>query len=210
MPERLLRELTRLAARTEGLGWFAARMQALPLLDVEPLRLPVCDKISSFRAGLQYGPARARPGGREPLVSASTLPAVEALLRAIPNLRWQQTYTEADGFSRAWLDNYGWVYLISPDGRSQSSEMRLSIGYWGAGQHFDEHSHAPEETYLILAGQARFHSEGRPSRDAGPGDTIHHAPHQKHAIDMVPGPLLAAPFWRGEDLLKKSDLGTQT
>ncbi len=87
--------------------------------------------------------------------------------------------------------------------------MRISIGYWGAGQHYDEHSHAPEETYLILAGRAQFFSEGRAMREAGAGETVHHAPHQKHAICMTPGPLLAAAFWRGEDLLKKSDLGRE-
>ncbi|UWQ33714.1 hypothetical protein K3555_04110 [Leisingera sp. M527] len=195
MPAQLLHELTQLAARTEGLGWFAARMQSLPLLEVALHRLPVCGKISALRTRwAQDGPAQD---------------AVAALIDAIPALRWQQTYTEADSFSRDWLDNYGWVNMVSPEGLYQSDEMRLSIGYWGAGQHYGEHSHAPEETYLILAGQARFHSEGRAAQDAGPGDTIHHAPHQKHAIDMVPGPLLAAAFWRGEDLLKKSDLGTR-
>lgn len=194
MPVRLLQELTQLAARTEGLAWFAARMQGLPVLDAEPLRLPVCNRIEKLAVS-----------GKQ--VSEATAPAVTALASALPRLRWQQTYTEADGFTRDWLDNYGWVNLISPEGLYQSDEMRLSIGYWGTGQHYGEHSHAPEETYLILAGQARFDSEGRPARDAGPGDTIHHAPHQKHAIDMVPGPLLAAAFWRGDDLLKKSELG---
>ncbi|WP_291731369.1 dimethylsulfonioproprionate lyase family protein [Leisingera sp. F5] len=204
MPARLLQELTHLAIRTKGLGWFAARMQGLAVLDVEPRHLPVCNRVSELVPVVS--PA-AQPG---PAVSAGTLPVVQALAEAIQRLRWQQSYTEDDGFSRAWLDNYGWVNLVSPEGLYRSDEMRLSIGYWGAGQHYDEHSHAPEETYLILAGQARFHSEGRPPRNAGPGDTIHHAPHQKHAIDMVPGPLLAAAFWRGEDLLKKSDLGTTT
>lgn len=211
MPARLLQELTKLAARTEGLGWYAARMQDLPFLEVAPRRLPVCGKVGALRGdGVHSSPAPASLGRREQTSAGSTQGAVAALIDAIPNLRWQQTYTEADGFSREWLDNYGWVNLISPEGLYQSSELRLSIGYWGAGQHYDEHSHAPEETYLILAGRARFHSEGRPPRDAGPGDTIHHAAHQRHAIDMVPGPLLAAAFWRGEDLLKKSDLGAHT
>ncbi|WP_051371813.1 dimethylsulfonioproprionate lyase family protein [Leisingera aquimarina] len=203
MPARLLQELTQLAARTEGLEWFAPRMQDLPLLDAEPRQLPVCTRISKL---LPAAALASRPG---PSVSAGTLPVVKALIAALPRLKWQQTYTKADGFSRNWLDNYGWVNLISPEGLYHSNEMRLSIGYWGAGQHYTEHSHAPEETYLILAGQARFHSQGRPPRDAIPGDTIHHALHQKHAIDMVPGPLLAAAFWRGEDLLRKSDLGAR-
>ncbi|WP_193747597.1 dimethylsulfonioproprionate lyase family protein [Leisingera sp. ANG-M7] len=196
MPARLLQELTQIAARTNGLAWFCTRMQGLPMLEMKPQRLPVCERIEEI----------ASTGGQ---FSEATAPIVAALAAALPRLRWQQTYNEADGFSRDWLDNYGWVNLISPKGLYQSDEMRLSIGYWGTGQHYDEHSHAPEETYLVLAGQARFFSEGRPARDVGPGDTIHHAPHQKHAIDMVPGPLLAAAFWRGDDLLKKSELGAR-
>jgi hypothetical protein len=168
-------------------------MHGLKQVQTEPCLLPVCEKVASLQA--------ARPrGGRVPDV-------VNALIKAIPDLSWQQTYSEADGFSRDWLDNYGWVNLVSPEGLFLSDEMRVSIGYWGEGQQYDEHSHAPEETYLILAGGARFYSEGRAPRDAGAGETVHHAPYQKHAISMTPGPLLAAAFWRGEDLLKKSDLG---
>ncbi|WP_174149585.1 dimethylsulfonioproprionate lyase family protein [Leisingera sp. ANG59] len=196
MPAKLLQELKQLAARTEGLSWFAARMRDLQVLEIAPLRLPVCDRIE-----------KVDDTGRQ--VSRDTAPAVEALPLALPRLRWPQSYTGADGFPRKWLDNYGWVNLVSPEGLYQSSEMRLSIGYWGAGQLYSEHPHAPEETYLILAGRARFRSEGRLPRDAGPGGTIHHAPHQKHAIDMIPGPLLAAAFWRGDELLKKSDLGAR-
>ncbi|NVK15266.1 MAG: hypothetical protein HWE35_13945 [Rhodobacteraceae bacterium] len=197
MPEQLLKELAQLTAGSQELNWFAARMHGLPMLAIKPRRLPVCRKVEELANS-----------GRQNCEAAE--PAVAALASALPRLRWQQTYTAADGFSREWLDNYGWVNLISPEGLYRSEEMRLSIGYWGAGQHYDEHSHAPEETYLILAGQARFQSEGRPARDAGPGDTIRHAPHQKHAIDMVPGPLLAAAFWRGGDLLKKSELGARS
>lgn len=112
MPARLLTELTQLAARTEGLDWFAARMQNLPVLQVEPRRLPVCEKIEELA-----------DAGRQ--VSKATAPVVAALVFALPRVRWQQTYTEADGFSREWLDNYGWVNLISPEGLYQSDEMRL-------------------------------------------------------------------------------------
>lgn len=192
MAERLLQTLTDLARSGPGLlPWFAKRMEELPVAIRPPQHLPVCDLLP----------------GVLPFASDLTRPVVSALTDAAPGLHWQQTYSEADGFSRDWLDNYGWVNLISPEGLYISEEIRVSIGYWGAGQHYDEHSHAPEEVYLILAGQARFHARGRAPVDAGPGDIIHHQPHQKHAIDMVPGPLLAAAFWRGEDLLRKSDLG---
>jgi len=192
MPEPLQQALIALARNSPGpLNWFADRMSGLPCQRMEPRTLPVCKRL----------PATL------PFASDTTRPAVAALIDAAPGLHWQQTYSEADGFSRDWLDNYGWINLVSPEGHYVSDQIRVSIGYWGAGQHYDEHTHAPEEVYLILAGQARFHSEGRAPIDAGPGDTIHHRPYQKHAIDMVPGPLLAAAFWRGADLLRKSDLG---
>lgn len=194
MAEPLLQALIALARNgPEPLSWFADRMSDLPCQQTDAHTLPVCKLL----------PATL------PLASDATRPAVSALINAAPDLHWRQTYTEADGFSRSWLDNYGWINLISPEGLYVSDQIRVSIGYWGAGQHYDEHSHAPEEVYLVLAGRARFHAEGRDPIDAGPGDTIHHRPHQKHAMDMTPGPLLAAAFWRGADLLRKSDLGRE-
>ena len=194
MAERLLQALIDLARNGPGLlPWFAGQMTDLRHQRADPHLLPVCGLLP----------------GTLPLSSETTRPVVSALIDAAPTLHWQQTYTEADGFSRDWLDNYGWINLISPEGLFVSDQIRVSIGFWGAGQHYDEHSHAPEEVYLVLAGGARFHAETREPIDATPGDIIHHRPHQKHAIDMTPGPLLAAAFWRGEDLLRKSDLGRE-
>jgi len=141
-----------------------------------------------------------------PLANALTRPLVTQIAHLADRLHWQQTYTEADGFSRDFLNNYAWLNLISPEGMFVSDTARVTIGYWGQGLTYPEHSHAPEEIYCILAGQAVFHSEGHPPRLASPGETIHHIPHQKHAIDMMPGPLLALVPWRGERLVAKSDL----
>ena len=194
MPTDILDHLQRLATQTGGLlgDWFAPRLSGLQQAQVTPISLPVCAHIAQVL----------------PLAKATTAPAVQALIDAIPTLAWQQTYSRKDGFSQDWLDRYGWVNLVSPKGLFLRDDMRLSIGYWGAGQSYPMHSHAPEETYLILAGSARFSAEGRQTVRAGPGGTVYHTPHQRHAMQMEPGPLLAAAFWRGEALLDKSDLGT--
>jgi len=191
MPENVLQELTKLAATTGSLGWFANRMTGLTRVATEPRPLPVCKLVAKI-SRQQF--------------ATETEGAVRALTICCGQPHWQQSYTEADGFTRNWLDQYGWVNLVSPEGLFQSDEVRISIGYWGAGQRYKEHSHGPEEYYLVLAGQARFFSQGRDVRDVRAGEVVHHAPHQKHAIDMTPGPLLVAAFWRGDDLLKKSDL----
>jgi mannose-6-phosphate isomerase-like protein (cupin superfamily) len=194
MSEALLNAMADLARGMDELAWFADRMTDLPALAIEPQRLPVCDLIVQME------------GGSAAVTCGSTAPAVAALCAAMDGLRWQQTYTLADGFSQDWLDQYGWINLVSPDGIFLSQQMRLSIGYWGAEQVYDEHAHAPEETYVVLAGSALFRSEGRAPVQAGPGDIVHHAPYQRHAIEVTPGPLLAAAFWRGEGLMEKSDL----
>ncbi len=39
---------------------------------------------------------------------------------------------------------------------------------------------------------------GRAPRQCYVGDVIHHRSKQIHAIEIIPGPLLVAAFWRGE------------
>ncbi len=186
-----LNKLTALAEGTsDDLAWFAQQMHGLRPIDVAPHSLPVCALLK----------------GTINMANTRTRTAVQAICDAVPDLRWQQSYTEADGFSAKYLNAYGWFNLISPDGIFRSDTIRVSVGYWGAGQHYKEHWHEPEEFYLVLAGSAEFHSAGSAPRHCKAGDVIHHASNQAHAIDITPGPLLAAAFWRGNGLLTKSSL----
>lgn len=138
------------------------------------------------------------------LANEATRPLVKTLSALRDKLAWQQSYTREDGFDQRYLDHYGWINLLSPDGPIVSQELRLTIGYWGAGLSYPCHWHAPEEVYCILAGHAVFESDGHPPRHCGPGDWVHHRPNQPHAIDMSPGPLLALVPWRGANLTAKS------
>jgi len=192
-PQTLVSSLITLAKSTGGeLAWFAGQMAAVPneTAGMAPNLLPVC---ALLRGSLE-------------LTSALTRPTVRCLVNAAPLLHWQQSYTEADGFDRAYLDTYGWFNLVSPEGLFHHDSIRVSIGYWGSGLKYPEHWHKPEEFYLVLAGGAKFISKGRAPCHCGPGDVVHHKPGQPHAIDMTPGPLLVAGFWRGEQLLTKSTL----
>jgi dimethlysulfoniopropionate lyase len=186
--------LDKLTALADGAGddlaWFAGEMQGVRPIDVNPRSLPVCALLKDTTN----------------LANTRTRPAVQAICDAAPDLCWQQSYTEADGFSAEYLNAYGWFNLISPEGVFRSDSIRVSVCYWGAGQHYLEHWHEPEEFYLVLAGSAKFHSAGSAPRRCNAGDVIHHASNQAHAIDITPGPLLAAAFWRGNGLLAKSSL----
>lgn len=134
------------------------------------------------------------------LACDATQSLVDLLVTCRRSLRWQQSYTAGHGFDRRYLDHYGWINLIAPEGPFFDDSLRLTIGYWGAGLHYPQHTHEPEEMYCILAGQAVFHSQGQPPRHVGPGELVHHHSFQPHAIDMQPGPLLALVPWRGDNL----------
>jgi len=193
--EALLDELAGLARQTGGqLGWFADRMQDLDRLDVASHTLPV---ISLLDATLD-------------LSNHQTRPVVQAICDNAHELNWQQSYTKSDGFNQFYLDNYGWFNLVSPEGIFLNDAMRVSIGYWGKGLDYVEHWHAPEEFYLILAGEAKFLSAGAAPRQCGPGDVVHHSPNQPHSFQMNKGPLIAAAFWRGDGLHDKPDLKAST
>jgi len=138
--------------------------------------------------------------------SPLTSDIVSAIIQTIPFLQWQQSYTIKDGFDAHYLDNYVWFNLVSPDGPFYSEDIRISVGYWGCGLHYKNHWHEPEEIYIPLAGDARFHSEGTVSKIAKPGDLILHRSNQPHSIDMDTKPLLAMAVWRGANLNRKSGL----
>ncbi len=157
------------------------------------------------RVSYRVGPPQALPllgelAACRDLACEATQPLVDTLVACRHGLSWQQSYTAKHGFDRSYLDHYGWINLISTEGPFFDDSLRLTIGYWGAGLHYPQHKHEPEETYCILAGQAVFHSEGLAPRLVGPGDWVHHRSFQLHAIDMQPGPLLALVPWRGNNL----------
>ena len=139
--------------------------------------------------------------------SIATQSLFEAVLDASSHLHWKHSYTTDDaGIDQNHLDNYGWFNLIAPSGPFVSDTMRLSVGYWGKGLTYPNHWHEPEEIYLTIAGSALYISEGREPVNGGPGTTICHYSNQPHSADFADEPLLAAAFWRGRNLEKKSVL----
>lgn len=154
-------------------------------------------------------PAVATLCATPPAAAPATQTLLDAVLAAAPHLHWRQSYTTDDpGFDAHYLANYGWFNLIAPSGPFVSTDLRLSVGYWGQGLRYPRHWHEPEEIYLTLAGSATYISEGRAPVDGGPGTTICHHANQPHAADFAKAPLLAAAFWRGQGLEAKSGLST--
>lgn len=148
---------------------------------------------------------------RLPDLASNTAPATQTIFHAVvdaaPHVQWRQSYTANDpGIDAEHLANYGWFNLIAPSGPFKSADLRLSVGYWEKGLSYPNHWHEPEEIYLTVAGSALYISQGRHAVRGGAGTTICHFANQPHAAEFDEMPLLAAAFWRGDNLEAKSTL----
>lgn len=178
-----------IASRPILSGFVSDALDGLVLTCSQPHRLPATDLIA--------GCARQ--------ASAETEALTRAILAAAPHMHWQQSYSEAQ-VGAQYLANYGWFNLVSPEGPFQSDSLRVSLGYWGKGLRYPRHRHAPEEIYCVVAGGARFETDGRQPIEAAPGDLIHHPSNIWHGMAMDRAPLLAMAFWRGSGLVAISQL----
>ena len=109
---------------------------------------------------------------------------------------WQQTYDVSE-VGQDFLNRYGWFELVGPTGHFHSDQVRAYIAYWGENLYYPWHRHEAEELYFIIAGEARFESEGDAPAWLRPGDTRFHASNQPHAMTTGASPVLTLVLWRG-------------
>lgn len=108
---------------------------------------------------------------------------------------WKRTYTEEE-VGADFRNRYGYYELFGPTGHFHSTQLRGYIAYWGAGLHYDWHSHEAEEIYLTLAGEGLFKLEDQEAR-LGSGKTRMHGSWQRHALITESHPILTFVLWRG-------------
>ena len=134
---------------------------------------------------------------------AMTAGLVAALITAAPQLQWRQTYTAAD-FGPAFLTGYGWTEFIGLRGPRPSTTMACGVLLLAPGLIYPSHAHQAEEVYLPLSGVAEWQQGDGGFAPVPPGQVIHHASWQPHAMRCGPEPLAALYLWRGGDLAAKS------
>lgn len=161
-----------------------------PMAAPTPIQLPMLSLLPETRAGS----------------NAETVDVVAWLVDAAPYLPWRQTYDEDDGFDRRFLDTYGWTDLAAPDGPYRADGFRVMLGYWGQGLTYPDHSHPPEEHYMVLAGSAWFRLGDDPFERRGPGEVFHVPAGAVHSAEMRDEGLLAIAIWRAKDVSVRINL----
>lgn len=186
----ILSETRKVLAQLPHLAEFAdLPAEELPFLLPEARPLPVCQEIPAI-ADLSVGWIR---------------PLADAVARAVPHLRMEQTYQRSE-VGGDYLRQYGWFNLVSPHGPFVSHETRIAISVWGQGLVYPEHFHEPEEIYVVIAGGGVLQLPDCPPVRLRPGHTAEVASNQTHAFDMTDSPLMAMVVWKGQGLSDRATL----
>ncbi|MBN9221661.1 MAG: dimethylsulfoniopropionate lyase [Mesorhizobium sp.] len=139
------------------------------------------------------------------LAPPAAKPLVRLLARQRNDLRWGQTYTEAD-FGKAFIDNYGWLEVFGTRGHFANEDVAAGLLILGPDIVYPDHHHVAEEIYIPLTGgtEWRMGEGGFGKREAG--EIVHHASNVNHAMRTGAEPLLALYIWRGGPLAQKSTI----
>ena len=151
--------------------------------NLAPLDIPAARQVAGF----------AHRGNRD------TQPLIDAITASTAHGHWTRTYSEAE-VGAHFLETYGYYELFGPNGHFRSPDLRAYVAYWGPGLDYAWHSHAAEEMYVVLAGQARFRSRRQGDAVLGAGQTRVHAGHESHAMVTDGQPVLTYVLWRGAGL----------
>jgi hypothetical protein len=132
-------------------------------------------------------------------------PLVQLLAALRNELRWGQTYTEAD-FGKAFIDNYGWLEVFGTRGHFANDEVAAGLLILGPEIVYPDHHHVAEEIYIPLTGGTEWRMGEGGFRKREAGEVVHHASNVNHAMRTAREPLLALYIWRGGPLAAKSTI----
>ncbi len=99
-----------------------------------------------------------------------------------------------DGFA----GRYAYVEIVGPDGMVTCPRLRFGLYLQSPDSYYPAHDHAAEEFYYVIGGGARWQIDDGTFFDTHPGSFVHHAPHQRHAMETAADPLLAMWIWTGD------------
>ena len=130
---------------------------------------------------------------------------VTQLAAVSADLAWQRSY-DGSAASGAFMEHYGYCEILGSSAAIASSHLAAGVLLLGPHTEYPAHWHEAEELYVPLAGAARWWQGVQSWRIRQPGEVIHHARHEPHAMRTAGTPLLALYLWRSENLGQKSQL----
>ena len=161
----------------------ALRTDALPE-SCQAQRLSVCEHVSPALAA-----ARAH-GGHLSRV-AESFAAIE------PRFRWAPRATGGPFASANWPQGHANAVIVGEGGLERRQGIRIGVSLMAPHVRYPDHTHPPEEVYLVLS-PGRFKHGSSSWCEPGAGGTFHNEPGIWHAMASGDAPFLAIwSLWGG-------------
>lgn len=154
---------------------------------------------------------RSRAMGPYTVALESGDPALPGLVQAIETMKPGKLKSLLSEFALRlpWIGNEAslpggrrrhtaYVEIVGPDGYALCDSLRFGLFFQGPHSVYPAHSHAAEEVYYVLGGDALWQKDDGAFCIISPGSLIHHAPWQRHAMTAASQPLLAMWVWLGD------------
>lgn len=163
------------------------------------------DSLERITAALgSPGTRRERAGGRLPVCAhldaalgvepgrSSLRRLVEAFRGIEPDLEWVRRASHDETASENFADGHANAMILGPAGLENRRDIWIGVSLLAPHVRYTDHSHAPEETYLVLS-PGEFRQGGGDWFEPGVGGSFHNTPYIVHAMRSGEAPLFA--FW---------------
>jgi hypothetical protein len=121
-------------------------------------------------------------------------PVLSELVRAFkdvePEISWGARTAGAPNASENWPDNHANGMIFGPGGVEERTDVMLGASLLAPNVRYPDHSHPPEEIYLVLT-PGRFQHGSSDWFTPGVGGTLHNVSSIKHAMASEDTPFLA-------------------
>ena len=149
-------------------------------------------------------PRRDRPGSRLPvcahldaaLAVETERPSLRRLIEAFraiePDLEWVRRASFDETASANFVDGHANAMILGPAGLENRKDVWFGVSLLAPHVRYTDHSHAPEETYLVLS-DGEFRQGDGDWFTPGVGGSFYNTPFITHAMRSGDRPLFA--FW---------------
>lgn len=162
---------------------FEALRGDLPVRQQVPERLSCCRHLQDA----------ANPGAFAPGALREVIEAFNALE---PHLHWRKRTGDRTHANAAFEEDHALSMIVGPGGLVPHEQVYLGVNLQGPGVRYPDHTHPPEETYLVLS-DGEFSQDGVTWFTPGVGGTFYNPPGILHAMRSGDAPLFAMwVLWR--------------
>lgn len=155
---------------------FEALQHPRPARNGAGARLPVCVHLDAALATARTA-------------SAPLAKVADAFARLEPHLAWRRRPggpTASENFE----DGHANAMLAGPGGFEERNDVWIGASLMAPHVRYPDHTHKPEETYLVLS-EGEFRQGDAPWFRPGIGGTLFNVPHIRHAMRSGDAPLFA-------------------